>query len=184
MLQSDAEKIISPIDGNKHFFYHKDEKTNLESYLCMTSGYTSTSLFVKGSESCKSALESSPPLVVELQKYDPERNLIWLPVVLNMGKMGIIWPEGTKTKWYWKYAEMVDIPTEEQQKYPIAGKDGEYYKNRLDVENAMTYESNQFLQACIDMGVIKDIYYNKDGTVAEEVDTSDSIGTVEDLGDA
>ena len=183
MLQSDGEKIVSPIDGNKQCFYHKDDKTKLESYLCMTSGYTSTSLFKKGSESCKKALENSPPLVVQLQKYDPERDLIWLPVVLNMGKMGIIWPEGSKDKWYWRFAEMVDIPKEEQKDYPIAGQDDKFYETRLDIENAMTYESNQFLQACMDMGVVKDVYKNKDGTIAEE-DTSNDIGVVEDLGNA
>ena len=53
MLQSDGEKITSPIDGNKHCFYHKDEKNNIESYLCMTSGYTSTSLFKKSQKLLK-----------------------------------------------------------------------------------------------------------------------------------
>ena len=183
MLQSDAEKIISPIDGNKHCFYHKDDKTGIESYLCMTSGYTSTSLFVKGSESCKKAIENSPPLVVDLQQYDPERNLIWLPVVLNMGKLGIIWPEGHKDKWYWKFANMVDIPKEEQKDYPIPGEEGKFYENKLDIENVMTYESNQFLQACMDMGVVKDVYKNPDGTIAEEVEEN-PLGTVEDLGNA
>ena len=181
MLQSDGEKIKSPIDGNEHCFYHKDDKTGIESYLCMTSGYTSTSLFIKGSETCKKALEQSPPLVVELQKYDPERNLIWLPVVLNMGKMGIIFPEGKKEKWYWRFASMIEIKKEDQKNYPVPGETDKFYEHRLDVENALTYDSTQFIQACYDMGIVKEIYKNPDGTVAQEVD---NIGTVEDLGNA
>ena len=174
MLQSEGIKIKSPIDGNEQCFYHKDDKSDIESYLCMTSGYTSTSLFVKGSEECKNALKNSPRLVQDLQQYDPERNLIWLPVVLNMGKMGIIYPEGQKKKWYWRYAEMIEISKEDQKQYPIPGEDDKFYENRLDVENALTYDSNQFMQACMDMGIVKNIHKNPDGTVAVEVEEKDN----------
>ena len=40
--------------------------------------------------------------------------------------------------------------------YPIPGKDGEYYTERLDVEHAMEFGQYEFLSACKSMGIVKD----------------------------
>ena len=40
----------------------------------------------------------------------------------------------------WGFAEMVDIPEDEQKNYPIEGGEG-FYKQRYDMENSTTFES-------------------------------------------
>ena len=50
----------------------------------------------------------------------------------------------------------MDIPKDEQKNYPVPGKDGEFYAHKLDIDNAKTYASTDFLGACFDMGIIKD----------------------------
>ena len=69
-----------------------------------------------------------------------------------MGKLGIIFPEGTKTNWNWKLAEVRKLSPEEQ-KDPIY----EGHEYTLDLENAKTYGQYEFLGACKEMGIIKDL---------------------------
>ena len=51
-------------------------------------------------------------------------------------------------------APIVDIPEDEQKNYPIPGKDGEFYTNKLDIENCKRFKKNEFDKALIDMGVL------------------------------
>ena len=40
----------------------------------------------------------------------------------------------------WGLAEMVDIPKEEQDKYPIPGQEGKFYARKYDTDKAVIYE--------------------------------------------
>ena len=98
------------------------------------------------------AQDSSTELMKEISMYDYDRKIHWFPTVLNMGKLGLIYPEGAKDNWSWKFASVREL-TEEEQKDPM-------YKGNeqtLDMENAKEYGQYEFLDACKEMGVIKDI---------------------------
>ena len=119
-------------------------------------GFTSNSLYVKDSDQRQAQVKNSPKLVIELECFDEDRNIYWYPSVINMGKRGIIYPEGIEDEYSWKYAKVVDIPKEDQDKYPVPGKDGEFYETRLGVDSASEYGKYEFLNACKDMGIVKD----------------------------
>ena len=87
---------------------------------------------------------------------DETRNIHWYPSVVNMGKLGIIYPDGTVFDWKWKFASVVKVDEEESKNYPIPGKDGEFYTERLDVENAVEFGQYEFLSACKTMGIVND----------------------------
>jgi hypothetical protein len=70
-----------------------------------------------------------------------------------MGELGMIFPEGTPEEYVWKYAKVVDIPKEEQHKY-------DNYDKRLEVENAKEYGQYEFLEACKEMGITRDLKQN------------------------
>ena len=144
-------KITCPACKSKNCFESIDK--DITSYLCLRCGYTSNSLLKENSESLIKILETTPQLAKDLQVFDFTRELYWIPTVINMGDRGIIYPEGTANNWKWKYAKVVDVPKESQKKYPIPGKDDEYYKTMLDVENAEEFENTEFLQACKAMGI-------------------------------
>ena len=91
------------------------EKDNYHSYLCFRCGFTSNSNYAFGKEEIKLALESSPKLVKELSFRDYKRYVVWIPSVVNMGDKGIIFPEGTKEDWNWRYAKVVEIPEGERR---------------------------------------------------------------------
>tara|TARA_R110002167_G_scaffold344773_1_gene554370 strand:- start:91 stop:429 length:339 start_codon:yes stop_codon:yes gene_type:complete len=95
-------------------------------------------------------LKTSPRLVRDSQFEDKDRNITWFPSVINMGKLGIIYPEGVKGEYVWKYAKLVDIPEEERDSY-----DG--HAQRLDVEGAETFEQHNFMGACKSMGITERI---------------------------
>tara|TARA_B100000029_G_C17423985_1_gene905378 strand:- start:512 stop:958 length:447 start_codon:yes stop_codon:yes gene_type:complete len=124
----------------------EDVQETFSSYLCFSCGFMSDSRYEIGSIDVIENLKKSPKLVVESQFEDKHRNIVWFPSVINMGKLGMIYPEGTKDEYVWKYAKVVDIPKEEQAVY-------NNYSQRLDVENAETFGQNNFMGACKAMGI-------------------------------
>jgi len=132
----------------------EDIQEKFKSYMCFNCGFMSSSYYTK--DTVKEA-EGMVKLVDELKSFDEERQIWWYPSVLNMGPKGIIFPEGNSGNWVWKYAEVVEVPKEEQKQYPIPGKDGEFYTEKLDVENAKSYGQYEFLQACKDMGIAMEV---------------------------
>jgi hypothetical protein len=141
----------------------EDVHEEFSSYLCFNCGFMSDSRYEIGGLKLMDNLQSSPKLVRDLQFEDKGRNIIWFLSVINMGEMGIIFPDvpdnieasfDDRTQNYiWKYAKVVDIPEEEREKF-------DNYDRRLDVENAKVFEKYQFMDACKEMGVTRDIKSN------------------------
>jgi hypothetical protein len=149
------------------FESYTEPKTH-ESYLCVQCGYMSLSLYKPGSDILKNMLDKSADIVGELQLEDKERDMVWLPSVLNMGEKGIIYPEGKdKSEWCWKFAGIKKLNEEEQKDYPIPNQDGKFYTQILDVKSAKTYDKLDFFSACQDMGIVKKII-NDEGDVINE----------------
>ena len=123
---------------------------NFSSYLCFSCGFMSDSRYEVGNIELIENLKKSPKLVRESQFEDKQRKIIWFPSVINMGVLGMIYPEGSTEKYVWKYAKVIDIPKEEQHKY-------NNYNQRLDVENAQTFAQNNFMGACKAMGITERI---------------------------
>ena len=71
---------------------------------------------------------------------------IWIPTIMTL-PVGMLYPidveevvgDGTITVMKWAFAEMADIPEEEQKDYPVEGGDG-YYKQKYDVDNKLVYD--------------------------------------------
>ena len=144
------EKVIDcPVCFDTDNCFEEMQET-FSSYLCFACGFMSDSRYEIGSIDVIENLKKSPKLVVESQFEDKHRNIVWFPSVINMGKLGMIYPEGTKDEYVWKYAKVVDIPKEEQAVY-------NNYSQRLDVENAETFEQDNFMGACKAMGITERI---------------------------
>ena len=144
------EKVIDcPVCYNTDNCFEEVQDT-FSSYLCFACGYMSDSRYEIGSINLIENLKKSPQLVRESQFEDKDRGIVWFPSVINMGKLGMIYPEGTSTIYLWKYEKIVDIPKEEQAVY-------DNYNQRLDVENAETFEQDNFMGACKAMGITKDL---------------------------
>lgn len=135
---------------------YMETENDIDSYLCMNCGYTTNSLYIDGSEKIQEWEESTPVLIKKAKFLDESTNLVWYPSVLNFPSIGMIFPDGTNEyDWIWRAAEVVTIPENERSQYPIPGKDGEFYTNKLDLENSKVYDQDKFRDACIDLGILQ-----------------------------
>ena len=144
------ERVITcPVcwDNNQCF---EEVQETFSSYLCFHCGFMSDSRYEVDSLQLLDNLKKSPKLVQKLKVEDKERNIMWFPSVINMGELGMIFPEGTPEDYVWKYAKVIDIPEEERHKY-------DNYDRRLDVDGALTFSQNEFMKACDEMGITKEL---------------------------
>ena len=100
-----AEKVITcPVCfDNDHCF--EEVQDEWSSYICFRCGYTSNSTYKTDSKELESATKGSTELMKEISFYDVDRDITWFPSIVNMGDLGIIYPEGTKTNWTYKLAQ-------------------------------------------------------------------------------
>ena len=144
------ERVITcPVCFDTHQCFEEVQET-FSSYLCFNCGFMSDSRYKIGSTMLEENLKKSTKLVRESSFEDKERNITWFPSVVNMGKLGIIYPEGDTSNYVWRYARVVDIPEEERHLY-------ENHTQRLDVDNAETFGQYEFIKACEQMGITRDL---------------------------
>ena len=144
------ERVITcPVCWDNNQCFEEIQET-FSSYLCFHCGFMSDSRYEIGSLQLIENVKKSPKLVQDLQFEDRERNILWFPSVINMGELGMIFPEGTPEEYVWKYAKVIDIPEEERHKY-------DNYDRRLDVEGAFTFSQHEFMKACDEMGITKEL---------------------------
>ena len=148
------ERVIDCPCGKDKDSCFEEVQENFSSFMCFACGFMSDTRFEKDSLQTIENEKSTPKLVTDLKFHDTERDIIWYPSVINMGALGMIFPEGNPKEWNWRYAKVVDIPEEEREKY-----DG--YSSRLDIENAKTFHKDDFLSACKEMGITKDLKNEK-----------------------
>ena len=135
----------SPITGNICVIVEADDKTNTTSYMCMESGFTTTDNMKIDSELVKKYETQLTELMRKSKFEDKERGLTWYPAFLQMQGIGMLYPTGTsRDNLKWEVCKVVTIEGEERKKYPVPGKNGEYFTSRLDVDNAEKFEGNEF----------------------------------------
>ena len=137
---------------SKQCFEEKVDIENFSSFMCFNCGFTSNTAYKNDSKPLEMMKESATQLMKDVSIYDYDRKIHWFPSVLNMGKLGVIFPEGVKDNWSWRFAEVRKLTPEEQQDPQYEGNE-----HTLDVENAKIFGQYEFLDACKEMGIVKDI---------------------------
>ena len=148
-------KIDCPVCFNKNKCFEDTVENNgseFKSYMCFNCGFTSNSSYTWVSQELKKAQLGATQLMNDVSFYDEDRKIMWFPSVVNMGKLGVIYPEGTKNNWTYKMAQVRQLSESEQKEERYKG-----HKEILDVENAKDYGQYDFLDACKEMGIIKDL---------------------------
>ncbi len=108
---------------------------NTKLMQCIGCGYsTSTELMGKKEEN-----KNFQNFDDAIKKWSKEVNgYIWTPSIVHL-PIGIIYPEANEEKLTWFFARMIDIPEEEQEKYPK--EDGTSYTKKFDFKNAYQFET-------------------------------------------
>ena len=123
-------------------------KETAHSFMCVGCGYTSTTLNVDQSDLIKTYEENTAELIKQLRWVDPRTNLVWYPIVLNFPSTGMVVPDGiSKDDWKWMAAPGIDIPLNQQKRYPIPGQRGQYYTKRVDLRKGRHFAPSKFADA-------------------------------------
>ena len=149
-------KIVSncPLCGEHAL--HVVEQDGIGTQQCISCGYATTNKF----EGTKETNEMYKSLPEEMQSWSKEaNNKIWIPSMMTL-PFGTLYPVNIDGEMKWGYAEMVDIPEEEQKNYPREDNMG-FYDKRYDTDNAKIYD--EFILAMSEMNQkAKDLNMNGD----------------------
>ena len=145
-------KIVSNCLLCEEHSLHVNEQNNLKLMQCIHCGYTSSDKFI----GTKEDNEEYQKLTVEMKEWVVENNgRIWMPTMMTL-PMGMLYPinitvpnDDEDKVMKWGYAEMVDIPEEEQKNYPVPNREGVFYKKTYDVDNAKIYDT--FFDAMLEL---------------------------------
>ena len=142
------------------------QEGKIQTWLCMTCGFTTNSTMTEGSEALNQTLELTADLIRDLRQ--DHEGLAWFPTVITMPEKGMIFPEplkdpkldsivgpNGKQEWRWTVVKAIDIPEEEQEKYPDPNNPGTYYKKRMDMKNLKRYGHLAFMDAAEELGMFQ-----------------------------
>ena len=144
-------KEKSPFTNRVSVIVEKDEKAGI-SKMCMDTGYNTNSNLTIGNKQVEEFEARSPKIITSTRYEDKLLGQYWYLTTIVM-EHGMLYPEGTKENYDWVYSPVVKIPKDEQIKYPIPERDGEYYQTRLGVELSERFPRDKFVDACKRMGV-------------------------------
>ncbi len=108
---------------------------------CLNCGYVTAPRF-KMNGLGKFANDDFNNLTSDMQTWTQEADdFIWIPTIMTL-PFGMLYPfNDEKGNMTWGYSDMVEIPKEEQKKYPIEGQEDKYYQTRYDTENQLVFTS-------------------------------------------
>lgn len=157
----EINKVICPHCTQPNCFVEetviKDQEV-VHSFMCMDCGYTSTTVNIEGSDLIKAYEETTAEIIKQLRWVDANTKLVWYPIVLNFPSTGMIFPDGSnKDSWNWMAAPAVDIPFNQQKKYPIPGQRGQFYTKRVDLTKGKHFAPDQFADATKFVGFVQEV---------------------------
>ena len=164
-MEITQDKLVNSPVCDSNACYESEFKTKdgiIKTWLCMTSGYTSNTTMTLDSEALKQTLELTADLIKDLRldlvPPGGGEKLAWFPTPITMPEKGMIFPEPIKKgekEWGWTVVKAIDIPEEEQKKYPDPRNPGTFYKKRMDMKNLKRFDKLCFMDAAEELGMFK-----------------------------
>ena len=133
--------------------YVQEVNQDIKNYQCMGCGFITNSLMKQGSQFFEEQMELLPNLYKELMGEDDE-GLVWMPATINLPSQGMVFANGSSAEnWKWAAVQSVPVKEEEKEKYPIPGKPGEFYEQRMDMETLKEFDEKDFIEALDYIGI-------------------------------
>lgn len=135
--------------------YIQEVNQDIKNYQCMGCGFVTNSLMKRDSQFFEEQMELLPNLYKELMGED-EEGLIWMPATINLPSQGMVFANGTSVEnWKWAAVQSVPVKDEEKEKYPIPGKKGEFYEQRMDMDTLKEFGEKDFIEALDYIGIFE-----------------------------
>jgi len=134
--------------------YVDEVNQDIKTYFCYGCGFQTNSLMKEGETFYEEQISVLPELYKDLFFKDENGN-IWMPTTVNIPTQGMIFANGpSKEQWKWAAVKAVKVTEEEKTKYPIPGKQGEFYEWRMDMTTLKEYPEREFMDALSYIGVL------------------------------
>ena len=134
--------------------YVEEVNQDIKTYFCYGCGFQSNSLMTQNSEFLTQQSEVLPELYKDLFFEDPS-GMIWMPSAVNLPQQGMIFAMGNNaSEWTWAAVKAIPVTEEEKEKYPIPGKEGQYYEWRMDMTTLQNYPERGYIDALSYIGVL------------------------------
>ncbi len=115
---------------------------------CFGCGYYTTSMLKEGNEFYNTQIDILPELYKDLSWKDELTQEIWFPTTINIPDKGMIFANGkSKETWKWAAVKAVDIPKEDQHRFPNPNKKGEFYERKMDMTTLKQFDQKEFIEA-------------------------------------
>ena len=135
--------------------YEQDLGANYKVSQCYGCGFTTNSQMTSKSQFLEEQLEILPELYKDLIFID-DKGYHWMPSAINNPEQGMVYADGkTSEEWKWSAVKAKLIPEEDRKKYPIPGKEEEYYKYKMDTSTLQRFEERDFMEALDYIGAFK-----------------------------
>jgi hypothetical protein len=134
--------------------YVDEVNENISTQFCFSCGFQTNSLMKEGETFYEEQISVLPELYKDLFFKDENEN-VWMPTTVNIPTQGMIFANGpSKEQWKWAAVKAVKVTEEEKTKYPIPGKQGEFYEWRMDMTTLKEYPEREFMDALSYIGVL------------------------------
>ena len=134
--------------------YVDEVNQDIKTYFCYGCGFQTNSLMKDGDVFYERQLEILPELYKDLLNKDDDGH-IWMPSTVNIPTQGMIFANGSSlSDWGWAAVKAVPVLEEEKEKYPILGKEGQYYEWRMDMTTLQMFPERDFIEALSYIGVL------------------------------
>jgi len=134
--------------------YVDEVNQDIKTYFCYGCGFQTNSLMKKGEEFYEQQIALLPELYKDLL-YTDENGLVWMPSTVNVPSQGMIFANGADAfNWKWAAVKAVKVSKEEKTKYPIPGKEGQYYDWRMDMSTLQEFPEREYIDALSYIGVL------------------------------
>ena len=135
--------------------YEQELGANYKVSQCYGCGFTTNSQMTSKSQFLEEQLEILPELYKDLIFTD-DKGYHWMPSAINNPEQGMVYADGkTPEEWKWSAVKAILIPEEDREKYPMPGKEGEYYKYKMDTSTLQKFEERDFMEALDYIGAFK-----------------------------
>ena len=133
--------------------YMEEVNQDIKTYFCYGCGFQTNSLMKEGETFYENQIMVLPELYKDLMYKDGEK--VWFPSMVNIPSKGMVFANGpSKNQWNWAAVKAVEVTEEEKTKYPIPGKEGQYYEWRMDMTTMEQFPERDFMDALSYIGVL------------------------------
>ena len=138
--------VICPRCGSDACYIEEVTK-EITTHFCYGCGFQSNSLMKEGEDFYNQQITVLPELYKDLFFTD-EEGKIWMPSSVNLPQQGMVFANGSsKEDWGWAAVKAIPVLEEEKTKYPILGKQDEYYEWRMDMTTLKMFPERDYMDA-------------------------------------